>query len=197
MTTSSRSLALLLSGLLCVHALRGEEATVPVAPPAGTPLAVPTFHCLGLYWSPAGGAAERAVQVRYRVKDAAQWSEGLPMRYNPIAETDEDLTDYRGSIVHLQPATIYEVELTLAGTSTSTRLTARTWSEKFPEGEVVRVPGGEQTLVITESGKPDAWRVYDGGGATIEVRQHGLCRRRLAPDRRARRQPNQQARDLA
>src|SRR4051812_17580157 len=170
MSISSPALALLLFAGLFVHVARGEEAAAAVAPPAGTPLAVPTFHCLGLYWSPPGGAADRAVQVRYRVKDAAAWSEGLPMRYNPIAGTDEDLTDYRGSIVRLQPATTYEVELTLAGTATSTRLTARTWSEHFPEGETVRVPGGEQPLVITEGGKPDAWRVYDGGGATIDAR---------------------------
>jgi hypothetical protein len=150
---------------------RSEDAPAVTAPPAGTPLAVPTFHCLGLYWSPPGGAADRTVQVRYRVKDTAAWSEALPMRYNPIAGTDEDLTDYRGSIVRLQPATTYEVELTLAGTATSTRLTARTWSEHFPEGETVRVPGGGQPLVITEGGKPDAWRVYDGGGATIDA-QH-------------------------
>lgn len=166
-----RPFAFLLCALLCSHVARSEDAPAVTAPPVGTPLAVPTFHCLGLYWSPPGGAADKAVQVRYRVKDAAQWSEALPMRYNPIAETDEDLTDYRGSIVHLQPATSYEVELTLAGTSTSTRLTTRTWSERFPEGEVVRVPSGDQPLVITESGKPDAWRVYDGNGATIDV-QH-------------------------
>jgi hypothetical protein len=170
MSPSFRVLGFVLSVLLFAHVARGDDAPAPVDPPAGTPLAVPTFHCLGLYWSPAGGAGDRAVQVRYRVKDAAQWNAALPMRFNPIAETDEDLTDYRGSIVHLQPATTYEVELTLAGTSTSTRLTARTWSEKFPEGQVVRVPGGDQTLVITEGGKPDAWRVYDGGGATIDVR---------------------------
>jgi hypothetical protein len=157
--------------MLCACVAWSEEAPALIAPPASTPLAVPTFHCLGLYWSPPGGAADRAVQVRYRLKDAPQWNEGLPMRYNPIAGTDEDLTDYRGSIVHLQPATTYEVELTLAGTATSTRLTARTWSEKFPEGEVVRVPSGNQPLVITEGGKPDAWRVYDGTGATIDA-QH-------------------------
>jgi len=53
------------------------------------------------------------------------------MRYNPIPNTDEDLTDYRGSIVHLTPATTYEIQLTLAGSSTTTNLTATTWSEDF------------------------------------------------------------------
>lgn len=176
MTFSLRSLIPLLIVLLSVHMARSEDAPAVTAPPAGRALAVPTFHCIGLYWSPPGGAADKAVQVRYRVKDAEQWNEALPMRYNPIAGTDEDLTDYRGSIVHLQPATTYEVEMTLAGTETSTKLTASTWSEKFPEGEVVRVPSGDQPLVITEGGKPDAWRVYDGTGATIDVQhRHNNC----------------------
>ncbi len=98
------------------------------------------------------------------------------MRYNPIPDTDEDLTDYRGSIVHLSPATTYEIQLTLAGTSTTTNLTATTWSEDFPVGETVRISDRDTPLAITESGTPEAYRVYDGRGATIDVRhRHDNC----------------------
>ena len=76
------------------------------------------------------------------------------MRYNPIAETDEELSDYRGSIVNLQPATTYEVELTLAGSSTTTNLTARTWSENFPIGDTIHVVDRDTPLAITQSGTP-------------------------------------------
>jgi hypothetical protein len=139
-------------------------------------LAIPTFHCLGLYWSPPGGAAGKDVLVRYRQQGAAEWKTGLPLRYNPIPQTDEDLTDYRGSIVHLAPATAYEIELTLAGTRTTTNLTATTWSEKLPAGTTERVASRTTPLVIAESGVPGAWRVYDGRGATIDVRhQHDAC----------------------
>src|SRR6185436_15962250 len=79
------------------------------APNAAKGFAVPTFHCLGLYWSPTGGAADKAVMVRYRKDGAAAWKDGLSMRYNPIPNTDEDVADYRGSIVELTPATTYEV----------------------------------------------------------------------------------------
>lgn len=138
--------------------------------------AIPTFHCLGLYWSPAGGAADRAVTVRYRAQGATAWKEALPLRYHPIAGTDEDLADYRGSIVHLAPATTYEVELSLAGTAKAARLKATTWSEEFPTGEIVRVPGGDQPLAITQSGTPTGYRVYDGRGVTIDVRHlHDSC----------------------
>jgi hypothetical protein len=140
------------------------------------PVAIPTFHCLGLYWTPPGGAADKEVKVRYRRQGASEWKEALPMRYNPIPKTDEDLSDYRGSIVHLKPATTYEVQLTLAGTQTFTNLTATTWSEKFPVGETVRVENRDTPLAVTESGTPTAWRVYDGRGATIDVRhQHDAC----------------------
>jgi hypothetical protein len=142
----------------------------------GGPLAISTFHCLGLYWSPPGGAADKEVLVRYRRQGASEWKEGLPMRYNPIPETDEDLTDYRGSIVHLAPATAYEIQLTLAGTSTTANLTAATWSEDFPVGETVLVGDGDTPLAITAPGTADGYRVYDGRGATIDVRhRHDNC----------------------
>ncbi|RPH48976.1 MAG: hypothetical protein EHM91_03620 [Planctomycetota bacterium] len=146
------------------------------APQDPVPFAVPTFHCLGLYWSPPGGAAGKAVFVRYRKEGAPAWKDALPMRYNPIPDTDEDLADYRGSIVDLSPATLYEVQLTLDGTPTTATLKATTWSEEFPVGEVVKVADGDTPLAITESGTAAAYRVYDGRGATIDVRhQHDSC----------------------
>jgi len=45
------------------------------------------------------------VSVRYRKDGTSIWKEALSMRYNPIPGTDEDLADYRGSIVELSPAT--------------------------------------------------------------------------------------------
>lgn len=140
------------------------------------PMAVPTFHCIGLYWSPSGGSAERNVLVRYRRRGDPEWKTGFPLRYNPIPGTDEDLADYRGSLVHLDPGTFYEIELTLAGTSTAARLSAATWSERFPEGRTVRVGSSNVPLTVAESGSPQAWRVYDGRGSTIDVRhRHDSC----------------------
>ena len=172
-------LALLSIGLsiaLVPLSFAGRPAPAATAPTDGAPLAIPTFHCLGLYWSPPGGAADKEVLVRYRRQRVSQWEEALPMRYNPIPNTDEDLADYRGSIVHLAPATTYEIELSLVGTQISTDLTATTWSEDFPVGETVRVSDRDTPLAITESGTPGAWRVYDGRGTTIDVRhRHDSC----------------------
>jgi hypothetical protein len=160
----------LLSLLFIGSISQTEVAAAEAERRADSPFAIPTFHCLGLYWSPPGGGTNKEVSVRYRREGASSWKDALPMRYNPIPETDEDLTDYRGSIVHLAPATTYEVQLTLAGTSTTTNLTATTWSENFPVSETIRVDSRGAPLTITESGKANAYRVYDGRGATIDVR---------------------------
>ena len=87
---------------LFVSLLAGQEAKVARSDDA--PFAIPTFNCLGLYWSPPGGGADKEVLVRFRPAGATAWKEGLAMRYNPIPDTDEDLTDYRGSIVYLERA---------------------------------------------------------------------------------------------
>ncbi len=169
--TVNKTTCFALVGLLALSAARANAQTA-----GDSPRAIPTFHCLGLYWSPPGGSAERQVLVRYRRQGEPAWKEALPMQYNPIPGTDEDLADYRGSIVRLTPGTSYEVELSLAGTSTTARLTAATWREDFPPGPTVRVTDGDAPLVIRESGAPGAYRVYDGRGATIDVgHRHDQC----------------------
>lgn len=176
LTTRFWGLAIAILILLCGYHPATGLARAEEGNASQMPFAIPTFHCLGLYWSPAGGASNKEVTIRYRQEGSADWNEALPMRYNPIPDTDEDLADYRGSIVYLEPATTYEIELTLAGTSTTAALTATTWSEDFPLGEVVQVSSSDKPLEITESGTREAWRVIDGRDATIDVRhQHDSC----------------------
>jgi hypothetical protein len=174
MRTSTRVAGLLLVPLGLLTS--GPAAQAMAVDRGAGPFAIPTFHCLGIYWSPAGGVASREVQVRYRRQGATKWKDALPLRYNPIPNTDDDLTDYRGSIVHLEPATTYEVRLTLAGTPMTASLTAATWRNQFPVGETTRVGDRNTPLRIIGSGTPAGYRVYDGRGATIDVRhKHDDC----------------------
>ncbi len=157
--------------LLCLMAIPLMFASCAASPPpqAAQPKAISTFECIGLYWSPPGGGADKRVLVAYRKQGAREWKEALPMKYNPIKGTDEDLADYRGSIVNLKPGTKYEIKLTLEGTATTTRLSASTWSEHFPVGKTVKVGDRSTALILTESGKPDGYLLIDGRGATIDV----------------------------
>jgi len=134
------------------------------------PFGVSTYHSISIYWSPAETSLSRRVLVRYRSQGSSEWFDGLPMQYHPISNTELDKATYRGSLVHLTPATIYEIELALEGTSLEDTLVVKTWTENPPIGETVIFSGTlTEELVITESGSPTAYRLYDGRGATIDV----------------------------
>ena len=136
-------------------------------------MAVPTFHCLGIYWSPEGGEAEksagevprgRPAGLARRPADALQPDPGWK---NPGKKTPECKADYRGSIVNLKPGTTYEIALTLEGTETRTSLKAATWNENFPSHR----PSKCQTASypqVNKSGTPEGYVLYDGTGGTID-----------------------------
>ncbi|MBN1444213.1 MAG: hypothetical protein JXA90_15990, partial [Planctomycetes bacterium] len=146
----------------------GSGRSGAAAASGAQPFAVPTFHCLGLYWSPEGGGPAKQVLVRYRASGEDRWRQGLPMRHHPVG-TPECKADYRGSIVHLKPGTRYEIALELEGTEVRSVLEASTWSESFPVAAVVKVESRDRTLEIDKSGTPEGYVLHDGTGCTIDT----------------------------
>jgi hypothetical protein len=155
----------------------------------GDPVAVPTFHCIGLYWGPEEGREDIACDVRYRPANSGEWKEAmslwfdargpeehsqmLPDRRNRVPKPQHDYArQYRGSIVSLTPGTEYEVELSLQNTGIQRRINVSTWSENFPIGKMFVLPEtSSETLSIEESGSPDGYILYTvapGGTATID-----------------------------
>ncbi len=130
------------------------------------PIAVSTFHSLGLYWAPLGGSATTAVEVRYRESGSGSFRNGHALWF------DGETSGYSGSLVQLAPGTTYDVELTLLGGPTET-LQATTWSEVFPVGQTVFLPeSSSTTLAITQGGSPNDYTLYThapGATATIDV----------------------------
>ncbi|MHC4119897.1 MAG: right-handed parallel beta-helix repeat-containing protein [Planctomycetota bacterium] len=137
------------------------------------PSAVPTFHCIGVYWSPQDGSGDDVCQVHYRRVDSTEWKEAMALWYDDrgVGGYPEG---YRGSIVNLDPGTAYEIKLELLNTGTEEQLTAETWSEDFPIAKTVYLPSWTtyHTLRITESGSPDGYILYKApaGGGAIDVR---------------------------
>ncbi len=129
---------------------------------------MPTFHCLGIYWSPERGEAGKAVLVKYREAGQGKWREGLAMRYNHVSSPDCK-GDYRGSIVNLKPGTPYEVELRLAETDICATLRAATLDERFPVASVVRCESRSNTLSVGKSGSAEGYVLYDGTGSVIDT----------------------------
>ena len=166
---------------------------------ADTPLAVPTFHCIGLYWNHQNGSDDNTCSVRYRPAGSDTWKATLPLwfdyrppeifehLYPPDSRAnrpDNALSllhhsnQYRGSIVNLSPATEYEIELHLSKSGQTALLKAATWSEHFRTTSTVSVPESQdQTLVVDRSGSPDGYVLYTGkDGSTIDVAgKHDHC----------------------
>ncbi len=117
---------------------------------AANPYAVTTFECAGLYWKVPEAAA---CELRYREAHGTTWRKGLDLVY------DSRHGQYRGSIIGLTPNMDYEAELS-AGSANS-RVAFRTRSDVFPIGRKTVLPAGEtdRTIVITESGTPDAYHL--------------------------------------
>jgi hypothetical protein len=111
--------------------------------------------------------------VNSKGKKIIGWEEiehgGLPMKYNPIDSTEEDISDYRGSIVNLESNTKYEIELTLEASNEKTTITASTWTEDFPIGETIIINSRKTILPISASGSRDGYLLVDGTGSTIDV----------------------------
>lgn len=155
-------LAAVLLGLLC-------SSTAPAQDRA---TAVPTFHCIGLYWAPREGAADNTCHVRYRPFGTTAWHEALPLWFDerrpdePLHKGDGTTLpavhcrQYRGSIVNLTPGTEYEIRLALEKTGQEATLTARTWSERFPIARTITVSDTGTPLVVEESGTPDGYVLY-------------------------------------
>lgn len=108
------------------------------------PSYVPTFHSIGLYWTPPAGAPDKTARVEFRAAGTSAWRRALPLWF------DTRNSEYRGSIVELDPGTAYAVRLTLDGGFTQT-LEAATWSEEFRIKRTVHVKPGTTYLVINAS----------------------------------------------
>jgi hypothetical protein len=141
----------------------------------GTPSATATFESLGLILSFVGDDDQDAsCTLEYRRAGDADWKTGhdLWVDHRTLRRSERE---FRGSIVHLEPATTYEIRLSYTdpdGGNGTAELSATTWSEAFPEGEAVEVTDQTTPLSISESGSPDAYRVYrpaPGQTATIDV----------------------------
>jgi hypothetical protein len=137
-----------------------------VSPVFSAQSAVPTFECIGLYWSP-GKSSATTCNVSYREVGSSGWKKGFPLWF------DSKNLEYRGSLVNLKPKTNYEISLSLQDGTASTTLSATTWNEEFPIAKTVYLPSGvsSQTYTASESGTQSGYVLYvaSPSSSTIDV----------------------------
>lgn len=151
----------------------GFDAVLP------RPVAVETFHSVGIYWSLEDHATGDPCTLEYRRAGAVDWLPGLAPWYDPVRH------EYRGSLVELVPGSPYEVRLTTTVQTDGGRQLAsttlgdvQTWSEVFPIGTVHYLdPISSTTLTIQDGdgGDENGYTLYThapGQEAVIDV-EHG------------------------
>jgi len=114
------------------------------------PYAVPTFECASIYWK----ISERGpCKIKFKEESGQTWKEGLDLVY------DARDGEYRGSIVGLRPGISYQVEL--SNGNAKILLSFKTRSDNFPVGKITVLPVNESdtTIVIKESGTPEAYHL--------------------------------------
>jgi hypothetical protein len=122
-------------------------------PAVAAPSYVSTFHSIGLYWAPPGGGAHNAARVEFRAAGQSAWRQGLDLWF------DARNSEYRGSLVELEPGTTYTIRLKLDSGPSET-LRASTWSEAFRIKRTVRVRPATTHLVIEASDSGDEREGY-------------------------------------
>ncbi len=123
---------ILLSGILIAlaHPLRAENASTPLGEPVLEPS---TLHCLGAYWMIKGDDNKNAeIAMSFRKNGAGEWTKSMPMfrvekgapegemmaagdkkNHKTLLQIPHDAWLFAGSIVLLEPDTVYELKLSL------------------------------------------------------------------------------------
>ncbi len=148
---------------------------------------VETFHNISLYWDQAGNNTTDQALCRFREKGTSTWYETMPLWYD--ARTIQTTSDgdsiklevpygyqqFRGSILKVEPETIYQIECQTESTRLRASAEATTWDETPPEAAPTE-PAASSTaqLNITTGGSASAYKVYRRtGGWTIDRNNAG------------------------
>lgn len=140
------------------------------------PQAVPTYHCMSLYWDiPFGGKLTNnsdgtttntyPCAVQYKKHIDSTWQNGMDLVWHPYDH------EYRGSIVHLAPDTVYDFKLTCNGVTKTVSMKTMCEPDNLPVNPTTTVLSSRTTMLdytSLTSGSELGYNVYDGQGtATI------------------------------
>jgi len=140
---------------------------------AAEPKTVSTFNCIGIYWSPEEGGNDNPCEVSYRRVGDTAWQDALPLWF------DDRNGEYRGSIVNLEPETMYQIGLYLSDSQTTKTIQTATWTEDLPVLTTNYLPALTTSKInITQSGSPNGYILYThypNSNAVVDVNNNEDC----------------------
>jgi len=157
--------------------LAATAAAQDASTPGATSSPYPTFTNLSIEWQlSCDDNANGVVGVRYRKQGDANWSTGLPLRRVPGGSNEGHSwsNKHAGSVFGLEPATSYDIELTLddpdGGSSTEiVAATTRAFPVEDPNGAQVAVTPGTIDAALSSASPGDVLLLADGTYAEINV----------------------------
>ncbi len=166
----------------------GTPAAGPNASVAGaitTPY--PTLENVTVEWAFSGDAnANATVGMRYRVQGSPSWSTGMPLRRVSGGSSNgfSWRTRHSGSLFNLQPATTYEIELSLndpdGGSTTRTvNVTTRAVPTPMANAPVKNATPATLASVLAGAAPGDIIQLAAGSYAGINVERDGAPGRPL------------------
>jgi hypothetical protein len=126
------------------------------------------FQTISLYWSRPKASGEVAVQ--YRPDGAVAWKNAQPLWYDATSPNLAYKNQYRGSIVNLVAGTVYNLRYRIGAGAWTSAGSVRTRPDTFPSSANTVSYGRQvlkRTLVITQGGTADNWRIHDGQGTAV------------------------------
>ncbi len=167
----------MVSSLLGAKQVRAQDASSPGA----TSSPFPTFANLSIEWVLGGDDNNNGVvDVRYRKQGDAAWIVGLPLRRVPAGSNAgfSWTNKHAGSVFGLEPATAYEIELSLddpdgGSTIEVVSATTRTWPAEDTGGTQIPVDPGTIAAALASSVPGDVLVLGDGTYGAINVPNDG------------------------
>ena len=175
---------LLAFGAMWSEGASAGNADASVAGSVTTPF--PTLRHASLEWAMQGDTdLDGVVSVRFRAQGSATWRAGMPLRRVPAGSNEGFSWSNRhsGSLFGLQPATTYDVELTLldpdgGSTQRMTALTTRSMPAAMPGAPIVPATPASLANVLAGADAGDIVQLAPGNYAAFQVPRDGAPRRR-------------------
>lgn len=129
------------------------------------PQAIPTYHCMSLYWDiPFGGELDSNSEsvypctVQYKKHTESTWLDGLELFWHPYDH------EFKGSVVHLAPDTVYDFKLTCNGITKTISMKTLCEPDNLPINSTTIIYSSTTKLDYTSltSGSALGYNVYDG-----------------------------------
>lgn len=168
--------------LLACNSIPSRSITLEESSETGSLDLKSTFNSISVYWTVnIQDETNLNASLFYRKTTSNEWKTAQEMKYETRmfeslhSKFGKYQKQFRGSIVHLEPDTEYEILAVYETNGIYSKSKIRTWSEDFKIKETVYVDETTDKIMINRSGNSsEGYIVFDGQGQDFELATEAL-----------------------